>query len=179
MKILITGIAGSGKSTIAKELIKLGRQAVDLDNSGLCSWVNKKTDEVTEYVEGAGKDWIENHRWQVIVPKLVNLLATYSDGTDIFITGKVARIQLAEMARIFDKIILLKPHSTIVDDRLANRVSNRSNFAKTKEERKVIIDNRYDFENECLRVGSIELDNHGTIEEIIKKIDDAINNALN
>jgi broad-specificity NMP kinase len=43
MKILITGIAGTGKSTIVPALQERGITAIDLhDVPGLCFWQNKK-----------------------------------------------------------------------------------------------------------------------------------------
>lgn len=170
MKILITGIAGAGKTTIISELIKRGEQAVDLDNSGICAWVNKKTGEETVYKEGAGREWIENHRWQVIPSRLLAKLASLTPDRNIYIGGKVARIQLEEMAKIFDKILLLNPHDEIIDSRLASRNSNLHNFAKKKDEREMIINNRHEFEKECLRVGAIPLKNHEAVEDIIKLI---------
>jgi len=168
MKILITGIAGAGKTTIINELIKLGEQALDLDNSGTCAWINKKTGEETAYKEGAGKEWIENHRWQVIPSRLIERLSNFSTAKNIYVGGKVARIQLEEMSKIFDKIFLLNPYDNIVDSRLASRTSNKHNFAKSKDERDHIVNNRYEFEKECLRVGAIPLNNHGTVKEIVE-----------
>lgn len=38
MKILITGIAGSGKTTISAKLNRLGYDSTDLDRNGICAW---------------------------------------------------------------------------------------------------------------------------------------------
>jgi len=167
MKILITGIAGTGKSTIITELAQKGHQIIDLDTSGTCVWVNKKTGEETFYQEGAGSEWIEEHRWQVVTSRLVNLMSSFSQDKDIYVSGKVARKQLNEMVEIFDVIYLLKPHDLIIDERLSTRTSNVNNFAKTKEEREVITKNRDKFEKACLEVGAIPLDNQGSLEEVI------------
>ncbi len=40
-KIYITGISGTGKSTIIEKLIKKGINAIDLD-SNFCCWKDKK-----------------------------------------------------------------------------------------------------------------------------------------
>lgn len=167
MKILITGISGSGKSTIITELAQKGHQTIDLDTSNTCIWVNKKTGEEAFYQEGAGPLWIEEHRWQVVPHKLVSLMSSFSEEKDIYVSGKVARKQLNEMVEIFDVIYLLKPHNTIIDERLSTRTSNVNNFAKTKEEIEVITKNRDKFEKACLEAGAISLENQGSLEEVI------------
>lgn len=170
MKILITGISGSGKSTIIMELTKRGYQTVDLDTSNTCIWVNKITGEETFYQEGAGADWIEQHRWQVVTPKLISVISSFSPEKDIYVSGKVASNQLNEMVEIFDVIYLLKPHDLIIKERLSTRTSNVNNFAKTKEERDIITKNRDKFEKACLDIGAIPLDNQDSLEEAINII---------
>ena len=179
MKTLITGISGSGKSTIVAELKRLGEQTVDLDTAGVCGWFNKASGVQTQYKEGAGPVWINEHRWQVITPKLVALMQKFSQDRNIYVAGKVARIQIPDMTKIFDRIILLKPNDEVIDERLSSRISNADNFARTKEERETIIKNRQEFEDACLDAGAILLDNHGTVEEVVKKIDGVINNTVN
>jgi predicted ATPase len=48
MKIRITGISGTGKTTTLAELQKHGYVVIDLDATGMCRWKNKETGEVTE-----------------------------------------------------------------------------------------------------------------------------------
>ena len=43
--IFITGVAGSGKSAVCKELVARGFEAYDTDNDGMTAWVIKETDE--------------------------------------------------------------------------------------------------------------------------------------
>lgn len=51
MKILITGVAGTGKTTALAELQKRGYLVIDLDATGLCRWRNKETGAYDEYGE--------------------------------------------------------------------------------------------------------------------------------
>ena len=61
-KIYITGISGTGKSTIAKELEKQGVYTISIDEvNGLCCWRHKKTGEQVEYNANNDKDWFENY----------------------------------------------------------------------------------------------------------------------
>lgn len=169
MRTLITGIAGSGKSTIVSELRRRGYRAIDLDDCGVCVWVNKQTGEQAEYVEGAGKGWIEQHRWQVVIPRLIELLDSFPE-EDIFVGGKVASVQVEDIGKVFDVLYLLRPSDPVVRERLGSRTSNKVNFAKTKEEREAITENRAKFEQICYEAGMIVLDNHGSVEEIVDRI---------
>ncbi|MFA6601454.1 MAG: hypothetical protein WCT02_01145 [Candidatus Paceibacterota bacterium] len=170
MKVLITGIAGSGKTTIISELKKSGYSAIDLDGSGVCTWINKKSGKEAVYKEGAGREWIEEHRWQVVTPRLIDLLKTYSDNEHVFIGGKIARIQVKEIYEIFDIVYLLKPDDSVIDNRLSSRTSNISNFAKKESERLAIIKNRHEFEKACLEAGAILVNNNGTIKDVISQV---------
>jgi len=170
MKVLITGIAGSGKSTIIAELHKRGHATLDLDDCGAGIWVNKKTAERAEHHEGLGKEWIEAHRWQADIPKLLALLNSFGKGGDIFVGGKVAKVQMKEINEIFDVIYLLTPDNFRVDERLRTRTTNKVNFAKGDGERKAIIEGRYQFEEICLAFGAIPVKNHGTVDEVVKRI---------
>jgi len=57
-KIYITGISGTGKSTIAEELNKKGIYSIDIDSEkfNLCHWKNKETKEAVYFEYGMGKD---------------------------------------------------------------------------------------------------------------------------
>lgn len=170
MKIFITGIAGSGKTTIIEALTNRGDQALDLDACGICAWINRETGKTATYKEGAGKDWIKEHRWQVIIPRLTELLSTLDSSKNIYVGGKVASSQMDEIVKIFDVIYLLKPDDSIVGERLVTRTSNKGNFAKTQEERDMIIRNRDKFEKACLEVGAIILENCGGVDKAVLKL---------
>ncbi|MBI5004467.1 hypothetical protein HZC00_05240 [Candidatus Kaiserbacteria bacterium] len=170
MRTLITGVAGAGKTTIVSELRKRGYRAIDLDDCDVCIWVNKETGKEAVYNEGAGGVWIERHRWQVVVPKLIDLLDSFPETEDVFVGGKVASVQVDEIKKIFDRMYVLKPADAIIDQRLSKRTSNIVNFAKTKEEREALIRGRNKFEQTCIDCGMVPLDNQGTVQEILEEI---------
>lgn len=66
--ILITGISTSGKSTIAKELVKRGYEAYDTEHNGISAWYNKETNErAAEFgqVPERTKEWMDQHEWRM------------------------------------------------------------------------------------------------------------------
>lgn len=169
MKILITGVGGSGKTTIIKELSKRGHTAIDLDDTDICFWLNKKTGEKSEYVEGTGPEWLDNNSWRLDVNNLKKLIEGFSPSENIFMGGKIAKSQLEEVSSLFDKIFLLNPS----DSALAHRQSTRekeNNFARSKEEQKHVAEKRKQFQDECIKNGAILIDGDKSVEEVLGKI---------
>ncbi len=75
MNYFITGIAGTGKSTLLKALKKKGYGGIDIDaHPELRHWINKKTGKKAHYKKGAGADWINAHAYVVDVKKLKQIL---------------------------------------------------------------------------------------------------------
>ena len=170
MRVLLTGIAGSGKTTAMRALGEAGYRALDLDDCNVCTYVNKETGEPAVYTEGDGGAWIARHRWVVIVPKLVALLDTFPKDEIVFMGGKFAKGQAAELAQVFDHIFLLQPPDAVIDHRLATRTSNAKNFGRQEDERTGIIQSRAPFEETCLAAGATLLTNDGTIDELVTAI---------
>lgn len=166
-RTLITGGAGSGKTTIIAALKNRGCIAIDLDDCGICKWVDRKTAEEAKYQEGAGREWIESHRYEVEVPKLIELLAGLGSDADVFVGVKPTSTQMDEIANVFDEIYLLVPSKPVLRERLATRTSN---FAKSPDERETIIVGTWIFEETCMRFGAIRLDADRPVDELVQRI---------
>lgn len=113
--ILITGMSGTGKSTVLDELARRGHRVVDTDYDG---W--------SENVDGYGWLWRED--------RMDTLLAEHSEGA-LFISGTVSN-QVKFYPR-FDAIVLLSAPLEVILERVASRKTN--NYGKTPEEREEII----------------------------------------
>src|SRR5436309_1249680 len=100
MKIYITGVSGTGKSAIAKELEKRGILAFSIDEAeGLCNWVDRKSQEIdNNYIPSI--DWLNAHDWICNVEKLKKLL---DSGKDLVIVTGISTNQ-DEYLNLFDKI---------------------------------------------------------------------------
>jgi len=105
MKTLITGIAGTGKSTIVDALNKRGVDAIDLhDVPGLCFWQDKQTKEKVEYTPVHSPDWFDTVNRLCDIEKLKGILSKYDD---IVVAGTAGDNQ-DKYFPLFDKIILLQ-----------------------------------------------------------------------
>lgn len=170
MKILITGVGGSGKTTLIKELSKRGDIGIDLDETNLCFWVDNNTKKKSEYTEGAGAEWLENHSWRLDVKSLQELLKNFSSTKNIFIGGKIAKSQLEEVCNLFDKVFLLSPSDSVLSHRQSTRINKENKFAKSEDEQKHILQKRKKFEEECQRMGAILINADEPVKNILEKI---------
>src|SRR5579872_5528801 len=79
-KVFITGIAGSGKSTICKELLKMGYEAYGIEDiEGMFAMYRKGTREIFTDFDNADPEKIKNSEWLCNINKLKKLLAQQRD----------------------------------------------------------------------------------------------------
>jgi hypothetical protein len=70
-RVLLTGMSGTGKSTVIRELARLGHKAIDLDEPGWSELANV-AGQTGPSAFGAGRDWI----WWAESPRY---LCTYAE----------------------------------------------------------------------------------------------------
>jgi broad-specificity NMP kinase len=117
--VLVTGMSGTGKSTVLAELARRGHHVVDTDYG---DW----TEDVPHPERGSERLWRED--------RVDALLAEYCDGA-LFVSGCVAN-QGAFYPR-FDAIVLLSVPEDVLLDRVASRRTN--DYGKTDVERDLIL----------------------------------------
>jgi dephospho-CoA kinase len=65
--VWITGVSGTGKSTVRVELARRGYQSFDTDEDGVAVWRSRVTGEEV-YDPGAGNHpdtWLKEHAWMI------------------------------------------------------------------------------------------------------------------
>jgi len=166
MNYLITGVAGTGKSSICKKLRERGYTSHDIDDvPGLCSWRNKKTGELGDYHPGIGREWIDQHDWVCSEAKLSNLLTDTGDKK--IVCGIVSNQK--ELLHLFEKVILLTLDDNLLKQRLSSR-KGKYDFAKTESEQLRILDWKGDWEKEMIQAGATRIDTNKPLDEIVEKI---------
>lgn len=167
MKTLITGIAGTGKSTIVKALNEEGISAIDLhDVPGLFFWQNKKTKEKVEYTPVVSREWFDTVDRLCNINRLKKMLDQYDD---IIMAGTTSGSNQEEFLSLFDKVILLQSSPETLVHRLETR-TNKSGYGKTKAEQEDNIEWQKEFDPQLLSYGAIPISTEGEIGYVIRKI---------
>lgn len=150
---MITGVSGSGKSTIASVLTARGALAVDADEDpALTSWVDLDGNPATTF--GHDAEWLLRHRWVWNPARLDELIAAAGPAT-LFLCGNAAND--TDLWDRFDRVILL-----VVDEpTMLARIDDprRDNdFGRSPDERALCCEWRSGFHAECLARGAIPID---------------------
>jgi dephospho-CoA kinase len=154
-RVLVTGLSGTGKSTVIRALAARGYAAVDADEPGLSELVPVGDDEVTGV--GGGMDWI----WRE--DTIAALLAEPCDA-DLFIGGcspNQGRFR-------FDHVILLTAAPELMAARLRTRTTNR--FGKDEGELARSLALRETVQPLLRRTADLEIDTAAPLDEVVDAI---------
>ena len=164
--ILVTGVAGSGKSSVSKKLNDLGYKAYDIEEmDGLFKIVNKNTGEVYEDFENNDLEKVKNMDWNCDLKKLQEIIE--NETSEIaFYCGTASNWE--DLIGLFDKIILLKASPEVIERRLSTR--SVKDFGGTKEVRDWALEWKDWLENEKEKKGAIVIDGNGYPEEVARNI---------
>ena len=141
--LLVTGMSGTGKSTVLAELARRGVETVDLDDPGWSLEVPT--------ADGAGLEQL----WDE--PRVAELLTAY-DGRPLVLAGCASN-----QGRFYDRfsaVVLLSVPVEVMRERLATRTTN--DFGKTPEELDRILRDVAEVEPLLRATPTVELDAHGT-----------------
>ena len=151
-RILVTGMSGTGKSSVLAELGRRGYRVVDTDDPG---WR-----EYRASVDPAGE--LHRGEWLWVEERISGLLGS-DDGRSLFVQGCV-RNQSKFYDR-FDAVVLLSAPADVILDRVAQRTTN--DYGKTAVERAMILDDLANVQP-LLRVGCThELDAGRPLDEVV------------
>jgi dephospho-CoA kinase len=163
MNYLITGIAGSGKSTVAEALLKKGCEVIDADEDH-SHWLEHATGN-TYSSRPYHKNWRDHFDWIWNVPKMNELLSRKRDH-DLFVCG-VGHNQ-ADFYSQFDKIFLLVIDEKTMVKRLTGRTNNP--FGTRPGDIEQCIAWRPQFQALVEAAGAIKIDATQSLDKIIDEI---------
>ncbi len=169
MKTLITGVAGTGKSTIAKALRERGFCSVDFsDVKDMCFWQDASGERV-EYAPIHSREWFNDKKRICDIKILKAILAQQED---VVVAG-VASGNAHEYLPLFDKVILLQCSPEDNVHRLETR-DNPSGYGKTKTEQEDNLEWKKEFDPELLAYGAVPVSTEGELSVVVGPIIDLI-----
>ncbi|PHM37264.1 Shikimate kinase [Xenorhabdus mauleonii] len=159
-RILITGMSGTGKSSVIVELIRRGYQAVDLDTPEWSHWVSTVSNDGLTPREG--QDWV----WK---EEAVRHLLRHNKAENLFVSGCAEN--MTQFYDLIDIVILLSaPRDTILE-RLSLRSGNA--YGQSLEDRRKVIELIDMIEPMLRQSATFEFDTQQpiatTVDEIIAK----------
>ena len=128
-RILITGMSGTGKSAVTRELAARGYRAHDLDTPEWSQWVD--ADPSDTLTPGAGKDWV----WREDRVRAL-LSSGRQDGTTLFVSGCAENMD--RLFPLIDTVILLSAPVATIMERLVAR--GPDGYGSTADERRKVSD---------------------------------------
>lgn len=167
MQILITGVAGSGKTTISEELNKIGKEAIDIERvDGLFSMKERATGKMAGEFNVHSLEEQKKHDWVCNIDRLKKVLEGNTSKT-VYYCGTGGNI--LDTFSLFDKVFLL----TATDDVLRKRLTNRRNnyYARTPEVQDWVCEYRKPFEKACKKAGVEIID---TVKELADVVDEIV-----
>jgi broad-specificity NMP kinase len=156
-RILITGMSGTGKSSVIRELAGRGYPAVDLDTSEWSEWVD--TPDTDPLTPAEGQDWI----WRL--DRVGALLTRYENET-LFISGCAENMHV--LYPLIDTIILLSAPTARITERLEARATD--GYGHTADEREKVLELIAIIEPLLREAADHEIDTSGPIPATVDAI---------
>jgi broad-specificity NMP kinase len=163
---IVTGISGSGKTTIARQLIKNGEVAFDSKlNLGLYEFIDSEGN-VAESVKLSDEDWRNRYKWSLNGVKFDKLLRQYSNVSRVFLCGRANLFQYWDRA---DAVLLLEVDEDVLRERL-NSESRDNLFAKDKVTQNRLLNDLDSVQYKIIEKGGIPIDATVSIDGVVEQI---------
>jgi len=163
---IITGISGSGKTTIARALNACDEIAFDSKiNTGLYSFVDQFGEVATkQYL--LDKDWRQQYKWSLDRRVLSDLMRKHSKLKRLFLCGRANIYQYWDLA---DKVFLLNIGAKTLLKRL-NSESRDNLFARDKAAQQELVRNLETIQAGLIKRGAVIIDAEQEIDKIVSQI---------
>ena len=157
--MLVTGMSGTGKSTVIQELGARGYKAVDTDSDEWCEWVEAPGDEDDPADEWRSRDWV----WR---EDRIQRLLSMEEAAVLFLSG--CKSNQGTFYPQLDHVILLSAPAPVLVERLAARTENP--YGKGPGELERILGQLETVEPLLRRRATLEVDTRAPVEEVVETI---------
>lgn len=162
----ITGISGSGKTSVARKLKELGFIAFDSKtDKGIFRFADENGDEAPDYRPN-DKDWIQKYKWVLNTSMLNDLLKKHSTAEKVFLCG---RGNIRQHWGIAEKVFLLKINGETLMKRL-NSPSRDNDFAKDQPTQQKLLGDLDFVQKSLSNAGAVSIDAEQPLGQVVKDI---------
>ena len=158
-RVLLTGISGTGKSTLVCELAARGYKAVDADTDEWSHWVAVSGPGIAGTPVKPDQDWM----WRE--DRIGDLLAT-EDAEVLFLSGCAEN--MVQFLPQFDHVVLLSAPASVIAERLANRTTN--DYGKHPDEVARVLDQIRTVEPLLRRAAGHEIDTSMPLDQVVATV---------
>lgn len=151
-RVLITGMSGTGKSTVLQVLAQRGHRVVDTDTDEWSHWVASP--------DGT-PDWV----WREDV--MSELLAGHEGGS-LFVAG--CKTNQGKFYPMFEHVVLLSAPADILLARIAARTNNP--YGKKPTERAAILRYITEVEPRLRASATVELDASVVVSQVVEQLEE-------
>lgn len=164
--ILITGVAGSGKSAVCDELEKSGYKAFGIeDMKGMFTMIDRETGKKSEIYDNDDLEMVKKHDWICNKQKLKKLIEKNKEGI-VFYAGIGSNTD--DIMSLFDMIFLLVASPETLTKRLSKRTSEK--FGRKREVQEWMFSWKDWWEKEMEEKGAIIIDANQDLKKVVADI---------
>lgn len=150
-RVLVTGMSGTGKSTVLEKLAERGHSIVDTDSELWSHWVTLP-DGTTDWV------WRED--------AIRDLLTGHQQGA-LFVAG--CKSNQGKFYPLFEHVVLLSAPAHVILARIACRLNNH--YGKSPEERDLILRHLAEVEPRLRATATTEIDASLPLVEVVRQLE--------
>lgn len=166
--ILITGTSTSGKSTIAKELVRRGYTAIDTEHNGISAYYNKSTGEFAAGFGGMPErtpKWLSEHEWNMSIDRIKEFKEQAKD-KPVFLCGGSSNAD--EVWALCDKCVWLHTDEATIRARVNNPRDHT--YGTKPHELALAIETAVLGEAHYVEGGAIIIDATRPLDEVVEEI---------
>lgn len=169
--IYVTGLSGSGKSAVLRELRARGLEAYGVDEDGYADWVRRDGGAIEHYPARergpVTRAWRRDHHWVLSADRIGELKRDCDQaGRTVFLCGVAA--DDGDVWHCFDTVVALVSDIGTLCRRIANRRDN--DFGKSPGELEQILNWRAGYEETYRRFGAMIVDATKPIKTIVDRM---------
>jgi shikimate kinase len=159
-RLLLTGMSGTGKSTLTSALAARGFKAIDLDCDTFSEWV-----EINDASAIPGSPVEKDRDWMWRADRVDELLSS-EDADVLFLSGCASN--MGQFLPRFNHVVLLSAPADVIVERLRSRINNP--YGKHPDEVARVLELLETVEPLLRRVATHEIDTRASVDQVVAAV---------